>query len=57
MGKQSIDGDNNQTGQMLAGLLGWNQATFASKIVFEVREWWGRADEQWERVCLCLCFG
>lgn len=32
MGKQSIDGDNNQTGQMLAGLLGWGQATFASKI-------------------------
>lgn len=34
MGKQSIDGDNNQTGQMLAGLLGWPQATFASKIEF-----------------------
>lgn len=32
MGKQSIDGDNNQTGQMLAGLCGWPQATFASKI-------------------------
>lgn len=32
MGKQAIDGDNNQTGQMLAGLLGWAQATFASKI-------------------------
>ena len=32
LGKQSIDGDNNQTGQMLAGLLGWGQATFASKI-------------------------
>lgn len=32
MGKQSIDGDNNQTGQMLAGLLDWPQATFASKI-------------------------
>lgn len=33
MGKQSIDGDNNQTGQMLAGLLGWGQGTFASKVV------------------------
>lgn len=33
MGKQSIDGDNNQTPQMLAGLLNWSQATFASKIV------------------------
>ncbi len=32
MGKQAIDGDNNATGQMLAALLGWPQATFASKI-------------------------
>lgn len=32
LGKQSIDGDNNQTGQMLAALLNWGQATFASKI-------------------------
>ena len=32
MGKQAIDGDYNQTGQMLAALLGWPQATFASKI-------------------------
>ena len=31
-GKQGIDDDNNQTGQMLAGLLGWGQATFASKV-------------------------
>lgn len=31
-GKQAIDNDHNQTGQMLAGLLGWAQATFASKI-------------------------
>ena len=31
-GKQSIDGDNNQTGQMLSALLGWPQATFASKV-------------------------
>ena len=35
MGKQAIDGENNQTGQMLAGLLGWAQGTFASKIVIE----------------------
>lgn len=33
MGKQSIDGDNNQTPQMLAALMDWPQATFASKIV------------------------
>jgi len=32
LGKQSIDGDNNQTGQMLSALLGWGQATFASKV-------------------------
>lgn len=32
MGKQSIDDDSNQTGQMLAALLGWAQGTFASKI-------------------------
>ena len=32
-GKQAIDDDNNQTGQMLAGLLGWGQGTFASKVV------------------------
>ena len=32
MGKQAIDDDCNQTGQMLAGLLGWPQGTFASKI-------------------------
>jgi len=33
LGKQSIDDDANQTGQMLAGLLGWPQATCASKLV------------------------
>lgn len=32
MGKQSIDGDNNQTGQMLAALCAWPQGTFASKV-------------------------
>ena len=31
-GKQAIDDDSNQTGQMLAALLGWSQATFASEI-------------------------
>ena len=34
MGKQAVDDDSNQTGQMLAGLLGWPQATFVSKIEF-----------------------
>ena len=32
MGKQAIDDDSSQTGQMLAGLLGWPQGTFASKL-------------------------
>jgi electron transfer flavoprotein beta subunit len=35
IGKQAIDDDANQTGQMLAGLLGWGQGTFASKITIE----------------------
>ena len=33
LGKQAIDDDSNQVGQMLAALLGWPQATFASKVV------------------------
>jgi electron transfer flavoprotein beta subunit len=33
LGKQAIDDDSNQTGQMLAALLGWPQGTFASKLV------------------------
>jgi electron transfer flavoprotein beta subunit len=40
LGKQAIDDDCNQTGQMLAALLGWQQATFASKLAIED----GRAD-------------
>ena len=35
LGKQAIDGDNNQTGQMLAALLNYAQATFASKVIIE----------------------
>src|SRR6266705_1086292 len=35
LGKQAIDDDCNQTGQMLAALLGWSQGTFASKVVIE----------------------
>ena len=35
MGKQAIDDDCNQTGQMLAALTGWPQGTFASKLVIE----------------------
>src|SRR5258706_5193856 len=32
MGKQAVDGDANQVGQMLAGKLGWPQATFAASV-------------------------
>lgn len=34
MGKQAIDNDSSQTGQMMAAMLNWPQATFASKIIF-----------------------
>jgi electron transfer flavoprotein beta subunit len=35
LGKQAIDDDSNQTGQMLAALLGWAQGTFASKVAID----------------------
>jgi electron transfer flavoprotein beta subunit len=35
LGKQAIDDDSNQTGQMLAALLGWSQGTFASKVALD----------------------
>ena len=35
VGKQAIDDDSNQTGQMLAGLLGWPQGTFANKLTLD----------------------
>jgi electron transfer flavoprotein beta subunit len=35
LGKQAIDDDSNQTGQMLAALLNWPQGTFASKVAFD----------------------
>jgi electron transfer flavoprotein beta subunit len=38
LGKQAIDDDSNQTGQMLAGLLGWGQGTFASKVALKDTE-------------------
>lgn len=39
LGKQGIDGDNQQVGQMLAGLLGWPQATYVSDIQVEDEYW------------------
>lgn len=38
MGKQAIDDDAGQTGQMLAGLMDWAQATFASKVELDVEK-------------------
>ncbi|XP_020105258.1 electron transfer flavoprotein subunit beta, mitochondrial-like isoform X2 [Ananas comosus] len=35
LGKQAIDDDCNQTGQMVAGLLKWSQATLASKVILD----------------------
>ena len=35
VGKQAIDDDSNQTGQMLSAMTGWSQATFASKVEFD----------------------
>jgi len=49
MGKQAIDDDSNQTGQMLAALLGWPQGTFASKV--EIAD--GKANVTFERAALC----
>ena len=43
-GKQAIDGDNNQTGQMLAALLGWGQATSISKL--EIKDGKGLATRE-----------
>ena len=47
MGKQAIDDDCNQTGQMLAALLGWGQGTFASKV--DCRRWLDRRDPRGRR--------
>ncbi|MCX7630513.1 MAG: electron transfer flavoprotein subunit beta/FixA family protein [Geminicoccaceae bacterium] len=44
MGKQAIDDDSNQTAQMLAGLLGWPQATFASRI--DIAEGWATVQRE-----------
>ena len=46
LGKQAIDDDSNQTGQMLAALLGWSQGTFASKVD---RRWIGQGDARSRR--------
>jgi electron transfer flavoprotein beta subunit len=56
LGKQAIDDDSNQTGQMLAALLGWPQGTFASKLAFasEQLEVTREVDAGLERILLKL---
>lgn len=44
LGKQAIDDDSGQTGQMLAGLLGWAQATQASKVEVEMQQGEGEGE-------------
>jgi electron transfer flavoprotein beta subunit len=46
LGKQAIDDDSNQTGQMLAALLGWPQGTFASKLAIAD----GQSEKRWAEV-------
>lgn len=46
LGKQSIDDDSGQTGQMLAGLLGWSQATQASKVELDVDGGWVKVTKE-----------
>ena len=52
MGKQAIDDDCNQTGQMLSALLGWSQGTFASKI--EVKEKLLQVTREVDEGCLSI---
>ncbi|KAM7256398.1 hypothetical protein ACFE04_012139 [Oxalis oulophora] len=58
LGKQAIDDDCNQTGQMLAGLLGWPQGTFASKVVLDKEKQVATVDREvdggLETICLDL---
>ncbi len=47
LGKQAIDDDSNQVGQMLAEMLGWPQATFASKVEIADEQMHGRPRGRW----------
>ncbi|KAJ6321612.1 hypothetical protein OIU77_011644 [Salix suchowensis] len=58
LGKQAIDDDCNQTGQMVAGLLGWPQGTFASKVLLDTEKQVAtverEVDDGLETLCLDL---
>ncbi|WCJ24015.1 Electron transfer flavoprotein subunit beta [Euphorbia peplus] len=55
MGKQAIDDDCNQTGQMLAGLLSWPQGTFASKVVLDKEKQVATVDREVDGGLETLC--
>lgn len=55
MGKQAIDDDCNQTGQMVAGLLGWPQGTFASKVLLDKEKQVATVDREVDGGLETLC--
>ncbi|KAM7485192.1 hypothetical protein LguiA_001201 [Lonicera macranthoides] len=55
LGKQAIDDDCNQTGQMVAGLLNWPQATFASKVVLDKEKQLATVDREVDGGLETLC--
>ncbi|XWS08802.1 hypothetical protein CRYUN_Cryun40dG0031900 [Craigia yunnanensis] len=55
LGKQAIDDDCNQTGQMIAGLLGWPQGTFASKVVLDKEKQMATVDREVDGGLETLC--
>uniref|UniRef100_A0A7C9DK67 Electron transfer flavoprotein subunit beta n=1 Tax=Opuntia streptacantha TaxID=393608 RepID=A0A7C9DK67_OPUST len=55
LGKQAIDGDCNQTGQMVAGLLNWPQGTFASKVVLDKEKQTVTVDREVDEGSETLC--
>lgn len=57
LGKQAIDDDCNQTGQMVAGLLKWPQGTFASKVVFDKEKGTATVDSEVDGGLETVCLG
>ncbi|KAK8335722.1 hypothetical protein V6Z12_A09G073000 [Gossypium hirsutum] len=55
LGKQAIDDDCNQTGQMIAALLGWPQGTFASKVVLDKEKQVATVDREVDGGLETLC--
>lgn len=55
LGKQAIDNDQNQTGQMVAGLLKWPQGTFASKVVLDKEKQVATVDREVDGGIETLC--